>query len=261
MTTVHTKPLAWFRINTQVRKSFSEQGLLPLGDSLKVKQLQPVLAQPDGTLIAGERRYRAALLVGLATLEVKIADEQLTGSQVRLWQLTENMQRADLTGFEKWQGCKEVLELNDGWNQKELAAHLHLSESMIVRLLSPSRCTVAWQEALRDGAVGVSDCYAASKLPETDQAELLALKLSGASRDQIEQAGRKTRKGNVPVVRVCRIKCPMSNAIVQISGEGISLDDAIEVAQEWVKEAKKASEQGLDSKTFERVCKDKAKKG
>src|SRR5437660_10582253 len=53
------KPLAWFKINPQVRTSFDEQDLRRLGESLKTKQLQPVLAQPDGTLIAGDRRYRA----------------------------------------------------------------------------------------------------------------------------------------------------------------------------------------------------------
>src|ERR1039457_463375 len=101
------KPLSWFKINPQVRKFFDEADLRRLGESLKVRQLQAVLTQPDGTLIAGERRYRAALLVGLATLEVKIADETLDASQVKLWQITENIQRADLSGYEKWQGCAE----------------------------------------------------------------------------------------------------------------------------------------------------------
>ena len=90
---------------------------------------------------------------------------------------------------------------------------------------------------------------------------MLAVKLSGASRDAIEQAGRKTRNVGKQAVRVARIKCPLtSGAVVQISGADISLDEAIEAAQEWVKEAKKASEQGLCAKTFERLCRDKAKK-
>ena len=69
------KPLSWFKINPQVRKFFDEADLRRLGESLKVRQLKPGLNQPAGTLIAGERRYRAASLVGLATLAVKIADE------------------------------------------------------------------------------------------------------------------------------------------------------------------------------------------
>ena len=48
------KPLSWFKANPQVRKAFDDAELRALGESLKVRQLQPVLARPDGTLIAGE---------------------------------------------------------------------------------------------------------------------------------------------------------------------------------------------------------------
>jgi ParB/RepB/Spo0J family partition protein len=260
-----TKALSFFKPDPkQPRKLFAEADLLALGGSMKDRgQLQPVGARPDGTLLWGERRLRAAQLVGLKELQAVIADRPLSDTEIRLVQLTENLHRADLTGYEKWLACAEVLCGNPTWTQKDLAGHLHLSESMVVRLLSPSRCSAAWQEALREGKVGISDCYAASKLPEAEQAALLAMKLSGASRDQIEQAGRKARNGSGPAaVKVARIKCPVAGgAVVQISGEGISLDGAIEAAQEWVKEAKKASEQGLDAKTFERVCRDKAKRG
>jgi len=69
-----TKPLSWFKANPQVRKAFDDAELRALGESLRVRQLQPVLAKPDGTLIAGERRYRAAKLVGLESLQVIITD-------------------------------------------------------------------------------------------------------------------------------------------------------------------------------------------
>jgi len=256
------KPLSFFKINPQVRKRFDEADLRHLGESLRSKQLQPVLAQPDGTLIAGERRYRAAKLVGLATLEVKIADEQLSESQVKVWQLTENMLRSDLSGFEKWTGCYELMCTNPTWTMKDLADALHLDPSMVTRLLSPSKCIPAWQEALGAGTVGISDCYAASKLPETEQAGLLALKLSGASRDTIEQASRKSRNGSAPAVKVSRLRCALPSGVaVQFTGEGISLEDAIEAMGELTKELKRAIEQGLDSKTVVRVLADKAKKG
>src|SRR5437868_15454344 len=115
------KPLAFFKTNPQVRKSFDESDLRRLGESLKVKQLQPVLCQPDGTLIAGERRYRAAKLVGLAMLEVKIADEPLSDSQIRLWQLVENMLREDLKPIEQVDGLEELARLNPQMNNTDLA--------------------------------------------------------------------------------------------------------------------------------------------
>jgi ParB family chromosome partitioning protein len=261
MSTTLMKPLSWFKPDPkQPRKHFYEAELRQLGESLKAKQLQPVLCQPDGTIIAGERRYQAAKLVGLEMLEVKIADEQLSDSQRRLWQLTENIQRKNLTGYEMWMGCAELMCMNPGWEMKNLAEALKLDPSSVTRILSPSRCTAPWQDALRDGRVGISDCYAAAKLPEKDQAGLLALKLSGASRDAIEQAGRKSRKGSSPAVRVNSIRCPLPSGItVVVKGREISICDAIDALAELTKAMRKASDEGIDSRTFARVCAQKAK--
>lgn len=260
MPQVVTKNLGWFKTNPQIRKQFDEAELLRLGESLKEKQLQPVLCQPDGTVIAGERRYRAAVLVGMTHLEVKIADEQLSDCEIKVWQLTENMLREDLSGYEKWLGCAELMCMNPAWQQKDLAEHLHLSDSMVVKLLSPSKCSGEWQDAIKEGAVGISDCYAASKLPLADQAGLLALKLSGASRDAIETASRKSRNSNASAVRSSRIKCLLPSGISIIaSGDELSLDDLIESLAEAGKEARRARDQGLDAKTFQAVLRDKAR--
>jgi ParB/RepB/Spo0J family partition protein len=264
MTQLMSKPLNWFRRDEkQPRKTFGEAELRSLGESMKGHgQLQPVGAKPDGTLLWGERRWRAAQLIGLKDLQVIITDKPLTEAEIRVIQLTENMNRVDLTGFEKWAACSELMCMNPQWGMKDLAEAVRLDPSMVTRLLSPSKCIPAWQEALKEGKAGLSDCYAASKLPESEQAGLLALKLGGASRDQIEQAGRKSRNGRTAAVKVSRIKCPLpSGAVVQVSGDGISLDDMIEAMVELLKEARKASEQGLDAKTFQAVMKDKAKAG
>jgi type IV secretory pathway TraG/TraD family ATPase VirD4 len=85
MPKLETKPLGWFKPDpNQPRKQFDEAELRLLGESLRKKQLQPVLAKTDGTLVAGERRYRAAMLVGLASLQVIVTDEPLTEAEVRL---------------------------------------------------------------------------------------------------------------------------------------------------------------------------------
>ena len=255
------KSLSWFKRDpNQPRKTFPEAELRQLGESMKAHgQLQPVLAAPDGTLRCGERRLLAAGLGGIPELEVIITDRPLSDSEIRVIQLVENMHRADVSGYEKWVACSEVMGMNTDWQLKDLAEHLKLDPSMVTRILSPSRCIGAVQEALKDGKLGISDCYAISRLPERDQAGLLALKLGGATRDQLENKARKKRNGT-PAVRVSRIKCPLpSGSVVQVSGESISLDDMIEAIVELLKEAKRASEQGLDAKTFERVCKDKSK--
>ena len=255
-----SKPLSWFKTNPQVRKHFDEDDLRRLGESLKAKQLQPVLCQPDGTIIAGERRFRAASLLGLASLEVKIADEQLSDGEIRIWQLVENLQRSDLSGYEKWLGCTELMSMHQNWQQKDLADHLHLSESMIVKLLSPSKCSAQWQDALKAGTVCVADCYSASRVPRSDQDELLAMKLSGANRDALEAHGRNRRNGNATIVRTSKIRCQLASGVsVVVSGQEISLDEMIEALAEAAKEAKKARDQGLDAKTFQAVMRDRSR--
>lgn len=257
-----TKPLSWFKANPQVRKAFNDSDLRSLGESLKARQLQPVLAKPDGTLIAGERRVRGAKLVGLESLQVIVTEEPLSDCQIRILQLTENLHRADLTGHEKWLACSELMCMNPAWQLKDLAEHLKFDPSMVTRLLSPSKCVAAVQEALAAGRIGISDCYAMSKADAKEQHRLLALKLDGASRDEIEQLGRKERNGSAQAARLARCKLSLASGVnVTVSGEQLSLDDLIDALGEAQKEAKKARDQSLDVKTFQAVMRDKAKAG
>ena len=100
MSQLMNKPLPWFRIRNQVRTSFDEAEERSLGESMMAHgQLQPVGAKPDGTILWGERRYRAAQLVGITELSVIITEKPLSDSEVRIIQLTENIQRADLSGL------------------------------------------------------------------------------------------------------------------------------------------------------------------
>lgn len=255
------KPLAWLKPDPkQPRKHFDEEDLRQLGESLRKKQLQPILSQPDGTIIAGERRYRAALLAGLPTLEVKVADEPLSECQVRGWQLVENMQRADLSGYEQWTACAELMCMNPSWQMKDLAEHLNLSQATVTRTLCPSKITQEWQDALRDGKVTISDCYTASRLEKSKQGGLLALKLSGANREAMEEAGRKARTPRADVVRAARVVCPLSTGVrVTVQGPEMDLEALIEALQSALEAARKANKESLDVKTWARVMTDRAK--
>lgn len=262
MPKLEIKPLNWFKVAKQARQHFDEAELRRLGESLKVRQLQPVVARPDGLLIAGERRLRAAKLVGLAELQVVISEEPLSESQLRIFQLTENVHRADLRDSEKFRACEELLRLNSGWTNKDLAAHLKLGESTVTKYLSPGRCIAEVQEALEAGRIGITTAYELSRAPQEQQGELLQLKLSGTSRDGLADRIRKQKGQSTPQVRVKRIACPLPSGLsVVVSGQELSLDELIEALGDAQKEARKAREQGLDAKTFSAVMKDKAKKG
>lgn len=260
--TLTNKPLTWFKVAPQARRHFEEAELRQLGESLKVKQLQPVLARSDGLLIAGERRLRAAKLVGLTELSVVVTDEPMSESELRIFQLTENVHRADLRDGEKWRACEELLRLNPGWSNKDLAGHVKLGESTVTKYLSPSRCSPEVQAALEAGQIGITAVYEISRAAAEQHADLLALKLSGTSRDGLAERVRKQKSQSTPQVRVKRILCPLPSGVsIAVSGAELSLDDFIEALGDAQKEARKAREQALDAKTFSAVMKDKAKKG
>ena len=114
----------------QPRKDFNEDELRSLGASMLTHgQIQPVLHRPDGTLIAGERRWQAAILVGMKELLGIQTDRVLSDTEIRLIQLAENIHRAELSGFERWSSCTEILCANASWDQKKLAEHLTLCAS------------------------------------------------------------------------------------------------------------------------------------
>jgi ParB/RepB/Spo0J family partition protein len=257
------KPVNWFKTAKQVREHFDDEREQRLAESMKADgQLQPVLARADGTLIAGERRLRAAIRAGIPELLVTVFDEPLSETQVKVLQLTENLHREDLRDSEKWHACEELLRLNPGWTNKDLAAHLKLGESTVTKYLAPSRCTRDVQEALEAGELGITAAYEISRAPEDQQGELLRLKLSGTSRDGLAERVRKQKRDSTAQVRIKRIACPLpSGATVVVSGEELSLDDIIEALAEAQKEARKAREQRLDAKTFSAVMRDKAKGG
>ena len=97
----------------QPRQAFDEEALLALAGSLGERGLlQPVLVRPspDGRyeLIAGERRWRAAQLAGLATIPalVRVHDD---AESIEL-ALIENMAREDLNPVEEARACALLVE-------------------------------------------------------------------------------------------------------------------------------------------------------
>jgi ParB family chromosome partitioning protein len=241
------------------RKEQWEKDLDRLGDDMLARGvLVPLLVRLDGTIIDGWRRWLAALRKGIKELPVIVTDTP--EAEIPAIQLATVFHKADLMAGEKWLKCSEILATHPGWQLKDLAEFLHLDPSMLTRLLSPSKCIAAWQEALKDGKVGISDCYAASKLPESEQAGLLALKLSGASRDQIERAGRKSRNGKSASVKLARVKIAMPEATLVITGKELSMAGVVELLSETLKQARRAAEQ-YDVRTWQSMMKDKAKAG
>jgi len=87
----------------QPRKYFDDEKLVQLSESIRQHGIiQPIIVRKDEnryTIIAGERRWRAAKLAGLTKVPVLVKD--FTNRQVMEVALIENLQREDLNPIEE----------------------------------------------------------------------------------------------------------------------------------------------------------------
>ncbi|ALJ92272.1 ParB/RepB/Spo0J family partition protein [Thermus aquaticus] len=119
-------PLEALLPSPQPRRRF--ENLEPLAQSIREKGvLQPLLVRPLGdgryAIVAGERRYRAAKMAGLAEVPVRVLD--LSEKEARLLALVENLQREDLNPYEETLGVLELLSEELGKTREEVVALLH----------------------------------------------------------------------------------------------------------------------------------------
>jgi ParB/RepB/Spo0J family partition protein len=264
------KPLSYFKLNPQVRKTFNERELRSLGESLLVRQLVPVLARVDGTIDDGERRYRAAELVGKATLLAIVTDEAVSPDDRLEIQLVSALHREGLTPYEEYLGCTEWLSHRPGATLKQLAERLSCDPSSLTRTIALNKCIKPVHDAAEKNLIGKAAWYEISHHPEAQQAELLRLYLSTGdgkqlTSDQLVSVGRRKRGGNShtenkPAVIVQRLRCPLPSGLtVQFSGKAVSLQAALDAMKDLTAELKTAMSQGLDARTVVRVLADKSK--
>ena len=118
-------PLSVLVPQAQPRRRF--ENLEALAESIREKGvLQPLLVRPLGegryTIVAGERRYRAAKMAGLAEVPVRVLD--LSEKEARLLALVENLQREDLNPYEETLGVLELLSEELGKTREEVVGLL-----------------------------------------------------------------------------------------------------------------------------------------
>ena len=122
----------------QPRRTFSEEGLKELSQSIKKKGIvQPLIVRrrsnDDGfEIIAGERRWRAAQLAQLDTLPVIV--KEFSDNEVLEIAIIENIQREELNPIEEARGYQQLME-KFGRTQEQVSSALGKSRSYIANLL------------------------------------------------------------------------------------------------------------------------------
>jgi ParB family chromosome partitioning protein len=124
----------------QPRRAFDEIKLQELAMSIRNQGIiQPLVVRPKGErfeLIAGERRWRAAMKAGLSTVPVVV--RQASDRDALQLALIENLQREDLNPIEEATGYRRLQD-EFTWSQEEVAEKVGKSRPAVtnaLRLLS-----------------------------------------------------------------------------------------------------------------------------
>lgn len=158
----------------QPRQEFEQAALNDLANSIKLYGiLQPLLVNDDGngyTLIAGERRLRAAQLAGLNKVPCVIGD--YNDKQKAEIALIENLQRQNLNFFEEAEAMERLLK-EFKVTQEQLAQHLGKSQSAIANKLRLLKLDVDLREELVKENLTERHARALLKLPKGLRSDVL----------------------------------------------------------------------------------------
>jgi ParB family chromosome partitioning protein len=161
----------------QPRRHFDKAELESLAATLKERGvLQPILVRPapeiagEFQIVAGERRWRAAQMAGLATIPAVV--RELDDRAVLEIAIVENVQRADLNALEEALGYRALID-RYGHTQDEIAQAVGKSRSHVANTLRLLQLPSEVQTYLMDGALSAGHARALLTAPE-DQIAALA---------------------------------------------------------------------------------------
>lgn len=155
----------------QPRKNFDEDALAELSASISMYGiLSPLLVTPaEGDtylLIAGERRYRAAQLLGLT--EVPVIVKYYTPQEVAQIALIENLQRENLNYMEEAEGYQKLLE-DFNMTQEAMAEKVGKKQSTIANKLRLLRLPAEVRLLLLQNGLTERHARALLKLEKVEQ--------------------------------------------------------------------------------------------
>jgi len=154
----------------QPRKDFSPEALRELADSIKEQGIiQPlVVREVDGhlELIAGERRWRAAQLIGLP--EVPVILRQADDRSVLELALIENLQRENLNAIEEALGYAQLIE-KFHLTQEQAAVKVGKGRVMVANALRLLKLPASVQTYVREGKISVGHAKAILGLAGEEQ--------------------------------------------------------------------------------------------
>ncbi|AWP24813.1 chromosome partitioning protein ParB [Acidiferrobacter sp. SPIII_3] len=183
----------------QPRTHMEPEALNALADSIRAQGIvQPILVREvtgGFEIIAGERRWRAAQIAGLAEVPVIVRD--IPDQAAMAVALIENIQREDLNPLEEAAGLKRLQE-EFGLTHDEIAAHVGRSRAAVTNLLRLLGLAPEVRELLETGRLemghgrallGIADARAQAALAREVAAQGLSVR---ETERRVQRHGRPT---------------------------------------------------------------------
>lgn len=164
----------------QPRQHFNEASLQELANSIRQQGLmQPVIVRPSKPngetggyeLVAGERRWRAAQLVGLTALPAII--RPLEDRQLAEWALVENLQREDLNPMDRADAFQRLLD-SFKLSHEEIAERVGIDRSSVTNALRLLNLTPKIREHVREGRISAGQAKVLVGVNDPLKQEMLA---------------------------------------------------------------------------------------
>jgi ParB family chromosome partitioning protein len=158
----------------QPRTRMDGAALAELADSIRAQGvIQPILVRPVGgdryEIIAGERRFRAAQMAGLA--EVPVAVRDVPDEAALAMALIENIQRENLNPLEEAQGVQRLVREFE-FTHEQAAAAIGRSRSATSNLLRLLNLAAPVQEMLMAGRLDMGHARALLAVDAATQVQL-----------------------------------------------------------------------------------------
>ncbi|MBW4029881.1 MAG: ParB/RepB/Spo0J family partition protein [Acidobacteria bacterium] len=196
----------------QPRKSFNDESLQSLASSVReLGVLQPIIVRPlegDPTryeLIAGERRWRAAGIAGLATVPVLVQDS--VNDRLSLEQaVVENLHRVDLHPLEEAAAYQQLIDEFD-LTHEQVAQRVGKSRANITNTLRLLQLGEVAQAALAQSQISAGHARSLLAIgdPESQAtmvARVIKYELSVRATEEAVKAALEPRPTDVPASNV-----------------------------------------------------------
>ncbi|MCL2216126.1 MAG: ParB/RepB/Spo0J family partition protein [Defluviitaleaceae bacterium] len=208
---------------TQPRQYFDEEALDELAESMKTFGIvQPLLVKEDGdiyTIIAGERRYRAARKAKLTEVPVIVKD--YTEMEILQVALIENIQRQDLTSIEEATCYKRLMD-DFFFSADDVAGKLGKNKHAVISALHLLELTPKAQQFAAEGKLTAS--HAKVLLAVEDE------ELQSACAQKIADTGLSVREAEVMVTATLKAVAKKAASLEKTAENSGEKDNAAENA-------------------------------